>query len=178
MDKSKTLYVISTQTDTLISKIIKFYTKAPFSHISLSLDEALENMYSFGRKHPPFALPSGFVHENIQTGLFGMLDYVPCQIYRLAVTDEQYEKVKNLVSSFIKIADEYKFNVIGFAPMAFNKKYQREKHFMCSQFVAFVLSKCGIIQFDKDYSLVRPDDIRTRQELALIYEGNLKQYAK
>ena len=45
----KKIYIILTYTGTLLSKIIKFYTKNEFSHVSISLDKELKYMYSFGR---------------------------------------------------------------------------------------------------------------------------------
>ena len=47
----KKVYFIVTHTGTTLSKIIKFYTKKEYSHVSISLDEGLNQMYSFGRKH-------------------------------------------------------------------------------------------------------------------------------
>lgn len=46
------IYIILTYTGTLLSKIIKFYTKDEFSHVSLALDIGLNKMYSFGRLNP------------------------------------------------------------------------------------------------------------------------------
>lgn len=43
----KKIYIILTHTGTLLSKIIKMYTKDEYSHVSISLDSELEEMYSF-----------------------------------------------------------------------------------------------------------------------------------
>lgn len=178
MKENKCLYLVATQSNTFVSRMIRVYTKAPYNHISIALDEGLEKMYSFARQKPPFAFPAGFMHESMEKSLFGMLDHVPCQIYKIPVTEKQYEDVVNLIGEFEKNVSDYRFNVIGFATMILQMKLRRKRHFMCSQFVSFILTECDVLNFNKDYSIVKPDDIRLREELSLVYEGNLKQYIK
>ena len=176
MTDTKSLFIVVSQTNTLTSRIIQFYTRAPFNHISLSLDENLDRMYSFARRNPPRAFPSGFMQESMEKSLFGMMDYVPCQIYKLNVSDNQYNSVMRIIDEFNKISDDYKFNVLGFVSMILKLKLRRAKRFMCSQFVAYVLSNSEIIDFGKDYSLVTPEDIRTNENLVMVFDGNLKEY--
>ena len=45
----KKIYIVLTHTGTTLSKIIKTYTKDEFSHVSIALDNKLQEMYSFGR---------------------------------------------------------------------------------------------------------------------------------
>ena len=48
----KNIYLILTYTGTVLSKIIKNYTKDEVSHVSISLDVELKQMYSFARLNP------------------------------------------------------------------------------------------------------------------------------
>ena len=64
------IYIVLTYTGTILSKIIKSYTKNEFAHVSISLDIELEQMYSFGRIYPWTPLIGGFVHEHINKGTF------------------------------------------------------------------------------------------------------------
>ena len=66
----KKIYIILTHTGTTLSKIIKNYTKDEFSHVSISLDKDLNEMYSFGRLNPYNPFWGGFVHEGINFGTF------------------------------------------------------------------------------------------------------------
>ena len=43
----KKIYIVLTHTGTILSKIIKYWTKDEFSHVSIALDEDLKEMYSF-----------------------------------------------------------------------------------------------------------------------------------
>ena len=67
------VYIVLTYTGTILSKIVKFYTRKEFSHVSISLDEKLDEMYSFGRIHAYNPFWAGFVHENKNKGTFKRL---------------------------------------------------------------------------------------------------------
>ena len=63
MVMKKTIYIVLTDTGTLLSKAIGMYTRKDLNHTSIAFDEQLNEMYSFGRKqrHNPFV--GGFVKE-------------------------------------------------------------------------------------------------------------------
>lgn len=44
----KKVYIVLTNTGTFLSRIVNVYTRKEFSHVSISLDENLNYMYSFG----------------------------------------------------------------------------------------------------------------------------------
>ena len=66
----KKIYIVLTYTGTILSKIVKIYTRREFSHVSIALDEDLTKMYSFGRLYPYNPFLAGFVHEGIDHGTF------------------------------------------------------------------------------------------------------------
>ena len=88
----KKIYIILTHTGTILSTIIKYYTKDEFSHVSIALDADLEEMYSFGRLHPYNPFLGSFVHESIKKGTFKRFKNTKAKVYSLFVTDDQYEK--------------------------------------------------------------------------------------
>ena len=59
----KKIYFILTYSGTVLGRIIRFKTKRFYTHVSISLDENLEKMYSFGRINPYNCFVGGFVHE-------------------------------------------------------------------------------------------------------------------
>ena len=48
----KKIYIVLTYTGTILSRIIKVFTKKEYSHVSIALDQDLKYMYSFGRLNP------------------------------------------------------------------------------------------------------------------------------
>ena len=84
--KTRKIYIVLTYTGTILSKIIRVYTKAEFCHVSLSLDKRLNKMYSFGRLNPYNPFIGGFVHEGINIGTFKRFKNTKAEIYEIEVT--------------------------------------------------------------------------------------------
>ena len=82
----KKIYIILTYTGTILSQIVKVYTRREFSHVSISLDENLTKMYSFGRLNPYNPFSGGFVHERINQGTFKRFKNTKTKIYSLEVS--------------------------------------------------------------------------------------------
>lgn len=174
---SKKIYVILTQTGTVPAKIIKFITKNPYNHTSITCDEGLYEIYSFCRKFKRTPIPAGFVNES-DVGVFEMFNTVPCEIYAFDVTQEQYEKYQQIITHFKNESKMYSYNVLGLLALAFGIPIHRKNHFICSQWVAKILTECNIARFDKDLLLVRPDDFRYLENAQLIYKGDLRNISE
>lgn len=85
--QGKKIYIILTHTGTVLSKIIKGFTKDEFSHVSIALDIELKEMYSFGRLNPNNPFCGGFVHEYIDKGTFKRFYKTRAKVYSLEVTE-------------------------------------------------------------------------------------------
>ena len=59
----KKIYIMVSYTGTILSNLIRMYTGKEYTHVSISLDIKLHEMYSFGRIHPSNAFVGGFVRE-------------------------------------------------------------------------------------------------------------------
>ena len=172
------LYIILAHTGTLLSRIIKVFTKDEFSHISIALDEELEEMYSFGRLNAYNPFWGGFVHEGIEIGTFKRFRNTRTEIYSLFVTDEQYEKVGKIISYFIENKQKYKFNFIGLAFVGIKKKVMKKNRFYCAEFVKHVMKSAGITEVNKLPKLIKPEDFKQIEGLKLEYKGLLRKYKK
>ncbi|MEG0641765.1 MAG: hypothetical protein RR515_04130 [Clostridium sp.] len=58
----------------------------------------------------------------------------------------------------------------------FNIPYKREEHFVCSQFVAYVLINSGAIDLNKEFTVVKPRDFCEIDNKRIIYNGVLNEY--
>lgn len=176
MDKCKCVYIMVSKTSTLPSDVIKMWTKEPYAHTSLALDIELNEMYSFARKKLKNPFDCGFISEDITSGVFGRDVNTTCRIMRLWVTEEQHEKIIEILEQFKQERSSYKYNYIGIFGVMVNHAVEREYNYFCSQFVYFVLQKAGVELFDKEPGLTRPEDFRVWKVPELIYEGKLHQY--
>jgi len=92
------IYIVLTYSGTVLSKLVKIYTRKEYSHVSISLDQNLNQMYSFGRINPYCPFLGGFVKESPRYGTFKRFNDTKAKIYSLEVDDRQYEKIaKDLI---------------------------------------------------------------------------------
>ena len=173
----KKIYIALMHTGTLLSNIIKCYTKDEFSHISIALDSELKEMYSFGRLHAYNPFWGSFVHEEINKGTYKRFKNTKTEVYSLVVTDEQYEKIKKVINYFKENKQKYRFNFIGLACVGINKRIKRKNRFYCAEFVKHIMKASGISVNDLP-ELIRPEDFKKLQGLKLEYKGLLRKYNK
>ncbi len=170
----KKIYIILTHTGTVLSKIIKKYTKDEFSHVSIALDDELNKMYSFGRLNPYNPFYAGFVHEYIKEGTFKRFYKTRAKIYSLEISDDQYEEISKNITKFEQSKDKYKFNIVGLFAVGIHKRIQKENRFYCAEFVKYILEKSGVDT--KLPEIIKPEDFKKLEGLKEIYSGLLRQY--
>ena len=170
----KKIYIILTHTGTIPSKVIRRYTKAPFSHVSISLDRELNEMYSFGRLNPYNFIIAGFVHEGLNFGTFKRFKETETNIYSLEIEDEQYEEIKRIIYNIKSSETRYKFNNMGLIAVAFHKRIQRKYKFYCAEFLKYLLDEAKV-ENNLPY-IVRPEDFMKVDGMNLIYSGKLRDY--
>ncbi|MBQ2910514.1 MAG: hypothetical protein IJE53_06870 [Bacilli bacterium] len=169
----KKIYIILTYTGTILSKIVKIYTRREYSHVSISLNEDLTKMYSFGRLNPYNPFSGGFVHEEIDKGTFKRFKKTKTKIYSLEISEEQYEKLESIIEQMQAKKNLYKFNVIGLLGIMLNVKIKREKYFYCAEFVKYVLEQSQVLELPE---LVKPEDFENVSGISEIYRGVLREY--
>ena len=169
----KNIYLVFSKTGTMFSHLISLCTHEEYAHVSISLDDSFTNMYSFGRLNPEKILPAGFVHENLYDGVFAMFPNSRCLIYKVKVTEEQFNKLKYEISLFEKNKDSLRYNVLGTSLIYLNRPIKRKNYYFCSEFVAEVLINSGIFITNKKPQEIFPLDLLSIENKSLIYEGYL-----
>ncbi len=170
----KEIYIVLTHTGTVLSKIVRAYTKKQFSHVSIALDKDLQQMYSFGRLKPSNPFFAGLVHEYIHKGTFKRFYNTTTKIYSLEVTDEQYDKIKEVIDKMYEQKEKYKFNILGLFAVAFNIKVRRENTLYCAEFVKYLFDASKI---DNDLpDIIKPVDFESVKGIKEVYKGLLRNY--
>jgi hypothetical protein len=169
----KEIFILLTNTGSLLTKLIKLYTKKPYNHASIAFDRKLSEVYSFGRKTARNPFIGGFVKEDVREGLFKQAD---CAIYSITVTESQIQKMNRYLKEIEAQKKFYRYNFLGLFGVMFNKPVKRNNAFFCSQFVAFLLKESNIIDFHKPISLIAPHDLQCVSKVQIVYEGKLKDY--
>lgn len=171
----KKIYIILTNTGTVLSRLIKLYTQKEFTHVSIALDKELQNMYSFGRLNPYNPFFGGFVHESTRYGTFKRFKNTTTCIYSIDVSDEQYEIIKNEIKEFKRKRKMYKFNVIGLFAVAINVKIKSENSFYCAEFVKEILERANMAE--ELPNIIKPEDFKLLKNLSFEYKGMLRDYS-
>ena len=175
MASKKKIYIILTFTGTILSRIVRLWTRDEYCHVSIALDEDLNDIYSFGRINPYNPFKGGFVKEGLDVGTFKRFRNTKSAIYSVDVSSVQYRRVIKKIKQFKRNKNKYKFNVIGLLSVALKKPFKRENYFYCSEFVKHVIEEAQIDL--KLPELVKPMDFQ-QDNLELIYTGLLRDYKK
>ena len=52
--EDRKIYIVLSQSGSMVSFILKLITKTPYNHVSISIEDDCKPMYSFGRKYAYF----------------------------------------------------------------------------------------------------------------------------
>lgn len=173
---SQELYIVISQTGTLLSRILRLITGAEYNHASIGLTPDLELMYSFGRKKPYNPLYGGFVIESPHFGTFKRFSNTKVIVLSLKVESEKYKAIEELIHTMVACKKEYGYNYLGLGFAAFKKPYKCHNRYYCSEFVKYILQKHEIKGADKLKEIVEPIHFLSLPEVTNIYCGKLKDY--
>ncbi len=173
-EKSKSVYILLTRTDTFMSRIIAAVTQARYTHASLSLDYGLNRMYSFGRLYAYFPFIGCFKREETTSGVYARFRRSPCVLFELKVTETSYNAICAHIGELERHASRYKYNLLGLFTNYIGLPVRREHHYFCSEFVADTLVRGDALRLARDPSLVRPSDFLEMVELKPVFAGTIE----
>ncbi|MCU6711790.1 hypothetical protein M6D81_24115 [Paenibacillus sp. J5C_2022] len=174
MNRDKDIYILLTDTGTVLTKIIRSFTKDPLNHASIAFDADLNEVYSFGRKNPSNPFIAGFVREDVRNTFF---EDSMCAIYRIRVGYNTYNSIRAEIQHFMRNQEKYRYNLIGMLGVVFNVEWERKNRYFCSQFVTTVFARSGVNLVSKSPLLVTPGDLQKTSVMELVYHGRLHAYA-
>lgn len=168
------IYIVLTFTGTIFSKLIKVYSKKEYSHVSLSLNESFDEMYSFSRKYTYNPFIGIFQKEDFRKGLYGINPNAKLLIYKKNFSDKVYNDLSSDLEVMYNNRNNYYYNISGVFKRVFNIKEKLKNKFTCSQFVASKLNKFCITNFEYP-SLVLPSDFMNLQYFEY-YNGTIGDF--
>ena len=166
-------YIVLSRSHTTVALLVRMFTRKYYSHTSLALSKDLDLFHSFGRKNPKMLLPAGYIEESVDTGYFGMWPDTKIAVLQGKLDDEQYRLLQERMTEFSQKPEAYRYSIRGLLPAFLGIPWHRTKHYTCSGFVAYLFR--DILHFDKDYSLVEPEDFY-KFGFKTIYEGTAGEY--
>lgn len=171
MQTEKYIYVVLTSTASKFGKAIRLFTGDSYNHLSISLNNDLSDLCTFGRKRYRTPLNSGFVYEKLEYYTLNKYDNIGVKIYKIPVTAEQFENVEKGIEE-IAHDDEYMYNLFSALTYPFIGGFHLHKAFTCVEFVASVLKEANVINIEKACK-VTPNEYGNLLKEYEYYSGNL-----
>ena len=166
-------YIVLSRSHTTVAMLVRMFTNKYYSHTSLAFSEDLDRFHSFGRKNPRLILPAGYIEESVDSGYFGIWPNTKIAVLKGRLDDEQYRLLQSRLNEFSQDSEEYRYSIRGLISVYLGIPWHRTRHYTCSGFVAYLFR--DILNFDKDYSLVEPEDFY-KFGFETIYEGTAGEY--
>lgn len=169
------VYIILTDADSPMTKMIKRYTGQPYAHALISFNEDLEPAYSFGCTSIK-PLKFGFISKG-EEDPFRNEEKAAYVVYAMYVTKSQYVKIQKRIQWFIDNKDKLDYAWGGLAFFGLQIPKQFKNQYFCSQFVMQIIGE--VVPLSKDPSLWSPGDIEYLTNISLVDKGDdLRKFDK
>jgi len=172
----KHVYIVISQTGTLLSRLLKLVTKAEYNHASISLVPDLGTMYSFGRKNPYNPFWAGFVTESARFGTFKRFSKTRIVVLDIPVSEEQYLSIQRRIQTMLTLKEHYHYNYLGLWLAGLRIRYRHKRCFYCSEFVKDLLEKQDIHGAKQLDAIVQPIHFLSLPTAKQVYTGLLQEY--
>lgn len=172
----KEIYIIITNTPSVVSGIIGRFTHTPYNHVSVSLDTELEQMFSFGRIYKYFPWLGGFVQESPNFGTLGRFPQTEAIVLRMTVDESTYADISERLADMLEHKYAYRYDTLGLLAAIFGKSIKREKYYYCSAFVKELLVDFGLEPIENFEDIPRPMDFLSLPNTFEIYRGRLNEF--
>ena len=176
MESKKQLYIVISQTGTILSRLLKIFTGAKYNHAYISLSRDLQQMYSFGRRHPYNPFWGGFVKESPNTGTFKRFHKTKAVILSVDIDEQKYTELCALLQKMHLQRKNYHYNYLGVCLAAFRIAYKKQNCYYCSEFVKDMLLKGEVDGAEMLRPIVQPIHFFALPHKQL-YCGRLSEYS-
>ena len=158
------LNLIVSKTNTRTGDMIRKVIGGKYNHCSFFIDEDVDTVYGFSRKYRDLWFTGCFTEEN-------PLYYDEYEVYRIALTDEQYEA---LLTRIEKMCENVKmYDYVAAALISVDVPKESQRHYICSTFVADLADKYTDVELEKNSHLYKPMDVFAMMESA-VRQGKAK----
>ena len=175
-NNQKHIYIVISQTGTLLSRILKAITHRDYNHSSISLSHNLDIMYSFGRKNPYNPFFGGFVCESRNFGTFKRFSETKAIVLKLNISEQKYSAICNKLDNMVSNRKSYGYNYWGLFLAAFKIHIHSQNRYYCSEFVRDLLVECNIKGANNLSPIVHPMSFLDIPYAETVYCGKLKDY--
>ena len=160
-DKFSLIYVVLFSNQSIVSKIIKMWTKSEYSHSAIGFDKKLENIYSYAQdRNDVNSKRIGFTIDNITK----YTEPGRIKVYAITIPTKYVYRIKKTLNDYIQHMYTTTYNKLAILSIVINKALKKANldkfSMICSQFVYTILSLANIhTGINKQGIMVTPNDI-------------------
>lgn len=173
----KNVYVVLSQTGTLLARVIRLFTHGQYSHASVCLEDDFKTLYSFGRLNCYNPFFGGYVKESPDFGTFKRFRNTQVSIFRIEVDEKCYNALKKYLETMYENRKSYTYNYLGLILAIFNRPFKRQNSYYCSEFVGNLLSDFSVVDGNCFGEIIRPMDLCELPNSYIVYTGFLSVFA-
>lgn len=172
---TKEIYIILSQSGSVLSRFLKLVTRAPYNHASIALQGDLHTMYSFGRIRPYNPFVGGFVRESSSFGTFKRFKKTRIRVLKIEVSLEAYNEASRIIEQMLGEQARYRYNYWGLILAAIRVPFKKRYRYYCSEFVKYVAVCMNLPEAKALPAIVKPMHLLSLPH-QIIYEGILCEY--
>lgn len=171
------IYIALVDTPGLFAALIRRFLGQKYIHVVISMDERLEEAYSFGRRNPRIPFFAGFEREDKRKILqaFPTADYM---VYELTCSRQQKEQIRERLRRDYERRWHYHYAVPGLPFIVCGIPFYCKNQYTCSSYIARLLEEYQVCIPKKHFSLVTPKDFYVYPDKKIIYEGSLAEFVQ
>lgn len=140
MVKTRPLFVMASQTDTHIARLIRAVTRYPYNHVSVTLDPELTGWYSFARYAQDAPFYGGFILET-PARLLGTQGDTQVRIFRVDIPEASAAELEAMLPLANRRDSGLIYNHFDAAACAIGVRVQVPKCHTCLSFADAVLGR-------------------------------------
>ena len=150
MEKQKNLYIAFVKSNTNAGVLIRKLTGWRYSHISISLDDNLEEYHAFSRLNYKSSFIAGYTKEYKSN--YSQLKNKKAEItyYKIPITKKELDKINNFIED-IKNDKEYIFNYPSMFTTTILHGFELYKSYNCITFVTKILTFINKVKLERKY---------------------------
>lgn len=164
------VFIVLSYTGTVFAKLVKFVTKDPYAHASISFDTNMDKMLSFN------ADGFGMVIENIKNFFTKKTKDAKYSIYMYLASASEYDLMRRFCDGLLSKIGKLKYNLLGLTNFLFGRGSEKEDQFFCSEFVAAVLKAGNEKILQQPTYLTLPYTLAKNKNLIFIKRGLFRNY--
>lgn len=165
------VYILLTDTKTRFSRISRLVTKDPYNHVSLSLTEDFQELYTYALVSVN-GMKGGLKLETRE-----MLKGANYSLYRLDVTESIHAKLVDLLEDVEQRINQTRYNHLALINLIFKRNIfdsGEDSKMVCSQFVTEILKAAGVELFNNRHSsTIRPYEFVKSKLLKHVKRGKI-----